>query len=160
MLLLSLIVRISVRWKFTHFHGQKISRLDRYKSIYKDSGHKRTKPFKLLSIILFFTPDVHLRELRKVWADKVVIEEVWKNFMQKLISEWMEFVLYVSWVSFFLETQKEHHFYFTKSTVNCYARWKCRVSCYSRRHCRPTASRKGVDHTLSRSDCKLYVIGV
>ncbi|KAH9993802.1 hypothetical protein BJV77DRAFT_944049, partial [Russula vinacea] len=50
--------------------------------------------FRLLSVILFFTPDVHLRELKNVWADDIVIEEVWRNFMQKLISEWIEFVLY------------------------------------------------------------------
>jgi len=39
-----------------------------------------------------------LRELAKVWADEVIIEEVWKNFMEKLISEWLEFVLYVGGV--------------------------------------------------------------
>jgi hypothetical protein len=50
----------------------------------------------VLSPILFFTPDVHLPELKGVWADEIIIEEVWKNFMQKLISEWIEFVLYVS----------------------------------------------------------------
>ena len=66
----------------------------------------RTKPFKLLSVILFFTPDVHFRELKKVWADEVVIEEIWKNFMQNLISEWIEFILYVSWVSFFLRLKR------------------------------------------------------
>jgi len=45
---------------------------------------------------LFFTPDVHLRELGKVWADELIIEDVWRKFMQKLVSEWEEFVLYVS----------------------------------------------------------------
>jgi hypothetical protein len=50
---------------------------------------------RLFSPFLFFLPNVHLRELAKVWADEVIIEEVWKNFMEKLISEWLEFVLYV-----------------------------------------------------------------
>jgi hypothetical protein len=54
----------------------------------------------VLSVILFFTPDVHLRELKKVWADDIVIEEVWRNFMKELVSEWTEFVLYVSLASF------------------------------------------------------------
>jgi hypothetical protein len=49
----------------------------------------------LFSPLLFFLPDVHLRELAKVWADEVIIEEVWRNFMEKLISEWLEFILYV-----------------------------------------------------------------
>ena len=51
----------------------------------------------LLSPVLFFAPDVHLRELKKVWADKLVIEEVWKKFMEQLVSEWVELVLYVSY---------------------------------------------------------------
>jgi len=85
-----------VQWRFVHFHGQKTSRQSKYKSIYEDCGHKRTKPFQLLSLILFFTPDVHLRELKKVWADELIIEETWKGFMQNLVSEWEEFVLYVS----------------------------------------------------------------
>ena len=100
-----MIVYILVHWKFVHFHGQKISRQDRYKSIYKDNanGHKRrTYPFLLLSMILFFAPDVHLRELKKVWADELIIEEVWRNFMQRLISEWVEFVLYVRCAFLFL----------------------------------------------------------
>src|SRR5579863_2217028 len=88
-------VRISAQWRFVHFHGQKTARLDRCKSIYKGDGHKRTMLVWLSSPCLFFLPDVHLRELAKVWADEVIIEEVWKNFMEKLISEWLEFVLYV-----------------------------------------------------------------
>lgn len=89
-------VGISVHWKFIHFHGQKTSRQDRTKSIYEGDCHTRTIPFWVLSLILFFAPDVHLRDLLKVWADELVIEEVWKNFMDKLVSEWVEFVLYVS----------------------------------------------------------------
>src|SRR5579863_652232 len=100
-------VRISVHWKFIHFHGQKTPRLDRTKSIYEGDCHKRTIPFWLLSLILFFAPDVHLRDLLKVWADELIIEEVWKNFMDKLVSEWVEFVLYVSHTGLlYLEIQK------------------------------------------------------
>jgi len=78
-----------------HFHGQETSRQHRYKSIYDDGPRTRTITFRLLfSPALFFTPDVHLRELRKVWADEVIIEDVWRKFMQKLVSEWEEFVLY------------------------------------------------------------------
>ncbi|KAH8989157.1 hypothetical protein EDB86DRAFT_3081157 [Lactarius hatsudake] len=81
-------------WKFLHFHGQKGSRQDRYKSIYKGSRRKRTILVRILSPILFFFPDIHLVELEKVWTDKIVVEALWKEFMQKLVSEWTEFVLY------------------------------------------------------------------
>jgi hypothetical protein len=92
-----------------HFHGQKTSRQDRNKSIYAGDGHKRTKAFRVLSLILFFTPDVHLRELKKVWTDELVIEEVWKNFMERLISEWVDFVLYVSYAPIYLTFKYVHH---------------------------------------------------
>ena len=82
-------------WKFLHFHGQKASRQDRYKSIYKGSRRKRTMLVRILSPILFFFPDVHLRELEKLWTDKIIVEALWKEFMQKLVSEWTDFVLYV-----------------------------------------------------------------
>ncbi|KAH8995332.1 hypothetical protein EDB92DRAFT_196178 [Lactarius akahatsu] len=79
---------------FLHFHGQKGSRQDRYKSIYKGSSRKRTILVRILSPILFFFPDIHLVELEKVWTDEIVVEALWKEFMQKLVSEWTEFVLY------------------------------------------------------------------
>ncbi|KAF8478376.1 hypothetical protein DFH94DRAFT_53546 [Russula ochroleuca] len=88
------LLSICVYWRFVHFHGQKTSRQNRYKSIYHDSGHKRTIPFRLVSVILFFSPDAHLRELKKVWADESIFEGVWRDFMQKLVSEWTDFVLY------------------------------------------------------------------
>lgn len=142
-----------------HFHGQKTSRQSRYKSIYKDSFHKRTKVFRLLSLILFFTPDVHLRELKRVWADELIIEETWRSFVQKLVSEWGEFVLYVSRAFCFLGIKEEHHFD-TKPTVNCHACCKCRVYRRPRRRYCPIRGFRRVDQSVSCSDCKFHVIGV
>ena len=95
-LFLSLIMYISAQWRFVHFHGQKTSRQSRNKSIYKDVDHKHTKPFRVLTVILFFIPDAYLRELKEVSMDDIIVEEVWRNLMIKLVSEWMDFVLYVS----------------------------------------------------------------
>ncbi|KAI0306292.1 hypothetical protein B0F90DRAFT_1814217 [Multifurca ochricompacta] len=72
----------------------KTSRLDRYQSIYQGDPRKPTKLIQILSPILFFAPDVHLRELQKVWTDEIIVEVIWKEFMQKLVSEWTELVLY------------------------------------------------------------------
>jgi hypothetical protein len=83
-------------WRFVHFHGQKTTRQDCYKSIYKDSGRKYSKLFRFLSLLLFFFPEAHLRELEKLWTDEIIVEALWREFMQKLVSEWTEFVLYVS----------------------------------------------------------------
>ncbi|KAN0140932.1 hypothetical protein V8E53_001376 [Lactarius tabidus] len=82
------------QWRFIHFHGQQTTRQDCYKSIYKDSCRRRTYLIRIFSPILFFFPDVHLRELGKLWTDEIIVEALWKNFMQKLVSEWTDFVLY------------------------------------------------------------------
>ena len=85
----------AAQWRFIDFHGQKSSRQGRHKSIYKGHHHQPTKLIKVLSLILFFLPDVHLRGLKKVWMDELIIEEVWKQFMQKLVSEWSILIGYV-----------------------------------------------------------------
>jgi hypothetical protein len=33
--------------------------------------------------------------MKKVWMDELIIEEVWKQFMQRLVSEWSILVGYV-----------------------------------------------------------------
>jgi len=81
-------------WRFVHFHGQKTSRQDRHKSIYDGNSPKRTILIRILSPFLFFFPSVHLRELEELWTDKIIVEAQWRDFMQKLVSEWTEFVLY------------------------------------------------------------------
>ena len=148
-----------VQWKFTHFHGQKTSRQNRYKSIYEDTScHKRTIVFRLLSLVLFFTPDVHLRELKRVWTDELVIEEIWRSFMQKLVTEWVEFVLYVSCAFCTFEIKEWHHFDTTQLTVDRHAHCKCRIYCHSRR-CLIREFKRN-DQCVSCSDCKYHVIGV
>lgn len=36
-----------------------------------------------------------MRELEKVGADGIVVEDLWKESLNKLVSEWSDFVLYV-----------------------------------------------------------------
>jgi hypothetical protein len=83
------------QWRFVHFHGQKTTRQDRYKSIYEDKCREHTKLFRfVLSPLFFFFPDAHLRELEMLWTDDIIVEALWRDFMQKLVSEWTDFVLY------------------------------------------------------------------
>ncbi|KAI0263352.1 hypothetical protein BC834DRAFT_886873 [Gloeopeniophorella convolvens] len=83
-----------LHWRFLHFHWQRVSRQDRNKSIHGPEGRGPTLFFQVVSIFLFLSPNVHLRELKKLWTDKIVIEAFWKEFVQRLVSEWLEFVLY------------------------------------------------------------------
>ncbi|KAI0293526.1 hypothetical protein BC826DRAFT_1185996 [Russula brevipes] len=87
------LLSICAQWRFMHFHGQKTSRQDRNKSIYAGDGHEHTKAFQVVSLFLFFHPDVHLKELERLWTDKLIYEEGWRNFMVMVQSEWEVFIL-------------------------------------------------------------------
>jgi len=85
----------SAHWRFLHFHGQKHARLVRDKTAYDKPSRKRSIMISLLSPLLFLAPEVHLREMEKLWTDHVVIESVWKTFMSKLLDEWNSLILWV-----------------------------------------------------------------
>ncbi|KAI9438665.1 hypothetical protein H4582DRAFT_1814393, partial [Lactarius indigo] len=94
---LSLWPRVQYRfahWRFLYFHGQKCARLARDKTVYAGAKRERTLLITLLSPVLFLAPEVHLRELEKLWTDEVIIEAVWKSFMTRLLEEWGELILW------------------------------------------------------------------
>ena len=54
----------------------------------------------LVSPMLFFAPEVHLRDVERLWTDEVIIETVWKSFMAKLLEEWEDVILWVMQIRF------------------------------------------------------------
>jgi hypothetical protein len=83
------------RWRFLYWHGQRHARLERDKTVYDKPIRERTLLITLVSPLLFLAPEVHLRELGKLWMDEVIIETVWRAFMAKLLEEWQDVVLWV-----------------------------------------------------------------
>ena len=158
--ILSWTVVFLAQWRFVHFHGQKTTRQDRYKSIYKDGCRNHTRLFRFLSPLFFFFPDAHLRELEKLWTDDIIVEALWRDFMQKLVTEWTEFVLYVR--SRFSPLRYPAHLKLVNATVNGDARWKCCVSNYPRCYCRPSVPTTcgPMDQTISCSNFEFHLIGV
>ncbi|KAH8987920.1 hypothetical protein EDB92DRAFT_1817831 [Lactarius akahatsu] len=45
------------------------------------------------SIILFLAPEGHLRELKDVWVDEVIIQENWTNLISGILKEWKQLIL-------------------------------------------------------------------
>ncbi|KAI0261589.1 hypothetical protein BC834DRAFT_459356 [Gloeopeniophorella convolvens] len=82
-------------WRFLYFHGQRSARLDRHQTIYNGTRRERSLLITMLSPLLFLAPEVHLQEMEKLWTDEVIIETVWKSFMNKLLGEWEELILWV-----------------------------------------------------------------
>jgi len=92
------VVHLSIylaHWRFLHFHGQRHARLERDKTVYDEPARERSILISLLSPLLFLAPEVHLREMEKLWTDGVIIETVWKQFMTKLSEEWKDLILWV-----------------------------------------------------------------
>ncbi|KAH9026187.1 hypothetical protein EDB85DRAFT_1979905 [Lactarius pseudohatsudake] len=83
---------IFAHWRFVHFHGQNSARLERNKTVYY-SYEKRTFLITLLSPVLFLAPEGHLRELKDVWVDEVIIQENWTNLISGLLKEWEQLIL-------------------------------------------------------------------
>ena len=82
-------------WKFLYAHGQQHARLIRHQTIYSGEKHQRSLLITLLSLALFLAPEVHLREVEKLWTDDIIIEAVWRRFISKLLAEWEELILWV-----------------------------------------------------------------
>ncbi|KAI0250650.1 hypothetical protein BJV78DRAFT_544493 [Lactifluus subvellereus] len=80
-------------WRFLYFHGQKHARLVRDQTVYDKPKRERTLLITLLSPLLFFAPEVHLRDVENLWTDDVIIETAWKSFMTKLSGEWEGVIL-------------------------------------------------------------------
>ncbi|KIY66685.1 hypothetical protein CYLTODRAFT_411681 [Cylindrobasidium torrendii FP15055 ss-10] len=85
-----------VRQRFIHFHGEPNARLERDKSVYKNhqADIRRTLLITVLSPILFFAPDVHVRSIQKIWVDGIINDAVFGSFIEKLTNEWQEFILF------------------------------------------------------------------
>ncbi|KAN0131684.1 hypothetical protein V8E53_010526 [Lactarius tabidus] len=81
-------------WKFLYAHGQQHARLFKDQTIYSEEKPPRSLLITLLSPVLFLAPEVHLKEVEKLWTDEIIIETVWKSFMTKLLGEWEELVLW------------------------------------------------------------------
>jgi hypothetical protein len=63
--------------------------------VYDKPKRERTLLITLLSPLVFFTPEVHLRDVERLWTDEVIIQSVWKTFMTKLLGEWEYVILWV-----------------------------------------------------------------
>jgi hypothetical protein len=63
--------------------------------VYDKPKRERSLLITFLSPLLFLAPEVHLREMERLWTDEVIIETVWKSFMSKLLAEWEGVILWV-----------------------------------------------------------------
>ncbi|KAI0250655.1 hypothetical protein BJV78DRAFT_1283075 [Lactifluus subvellereus] len=81
-------------WRFLYFHGQRHARLVKDQTVYNKPKRERTLLITLLSPLLFFAPEVHLRDVERLWTDDIIIETLWNSFMSRLLGEWEGVILW------------------------------------------------------------------
>jgi len=81
--------------RFLNFYGQPGARLDFTHSVH---GKKRQRSYliRVLSPLLFYTPDSHLQSLDELWVDELLRLVSWNKFIEKLDHEWVGLILYAT----------------------------------------------------------------
>ncbi|KII84655.1 hypothetical protein PLICRDRAFT_701806 [Plicaturopsis crispa FD-325 SS-3] len=81
--------------RFINFHGEKHHRLRRDQSMYVQdpNEHFSRVVLGLLSPFLFYAPNAHMKSLSNAYVDRIAIESVWKEFIERLHKELQDFLL-------------------------------------------------------------------
>jgi hypothetical protein len=52
-----------------------------------------------MNIILFGSPNTYNKAVQKIWVDSTIVQPRWKNFINRLNSEWNGYTIFVSCTS-------------------------------------------------------------
>ncbi|TFK44743.1 hypothetical protein BDQ12DRAFT_717895 [Crucibulum laeve] len=82
-------MKMIYRDRVLNYFGQYGVRLSRKQSIHGAEKPKHTWLIKILSPVLFCSPDVHLTTMEGLWVDRLTIKPNWSEFFRKLNEEWI-----------------------------------------------------------------------
>ncbi|KAG1859589.1 hypothetical protein DFJ58DRAFT_682285 [Suillus subalutaceus] len=81
--------------KFLNFCGQPGARLDVDQSLYGESdASSKNMLFRAMNVILFGSPDAQSRAFHKILVDLDIVEARWKQYMDKLNSDWNGYTIF------------------------------------------------------------------
>ncbi|KAG1762758.1 hypothetical protein EDD22DRAFT_952811 [Suillus occidentalis] len=86
--------RLFCNAKFVNFCGQPGARLDVDQSIYGKSNVLPTWILHFMKFTLFGSFDVQNKAIHRIWVDEVVVQPRWKNFIDRLTTEWNGYTIY------------------------------------------------------------------
>ncbi|KAG5726715.1 hypothetical protein E4T56_gene8988 [Termitomyces sp. T112] len=89
-------MQLIIKDRFINYHGEYGARLDSLQSIYSDGSPSRTWLIEIFSPLLFFAPNVHLKDLNELWVDKITIKPRWMKFFVKMNGQWGEHIVHAS----------------------------------------------------------------
>ncbi|KAG2091846.1 uncharacterized protein F5147DRAFT_840739 [Suillus discolor] len=80
--------------KFENFCGQPSARLIVDQSLYEKSNTSQSMFFCALNVIFFGSPDAQSRAFHKILVDRKIIDVRWKQYMDKLNSDWNGYTIF------------------------------------------------------------------
>ncbi|KAG1733740.1 hypothetical protein EDB19DRAFT_1830862 [Suillus lakei] len=81
--------------KFVNFCGQPGARLNADQSLYGDPNVRSNNILlRVMNFILFGSPNAHNKALQKIWVDSTIVQPRWKNFINRLNSEWNGYTIF------------------------------------------------------------------
>ena len=79
-----------------------MARLNRNQSIHPTSERRRTLFMTVVSPLVLYGAEAHLKRLQEISTDYLVNEILWKEMMGRITDEWREFTIYVRFIYFIL----------------------------------------------------------
>jgi hypothetical protein len=81
--------------KFVNFCGQPGARLNADQSLYGDHNTRSNNILlRVMNIILFGSPNTYNKAVQKIWVDSTIVQPRWKNFINRLNSEWNGYTIF------------------------------------------------------------------
>ncbi|KAG1775696.1 hypothetical protein EV702DRAFT_1007431 [Suillus placidus] len=81
--------------KFVNFCGQPGARLNADQSLYRDPDTcSNNVLLRVMNFVLFGSPNAHHKALQKIWVDSTIVQPRWKNFINRLNSEWNGYTIF------------------------------------------------------------------
>ena len=88
------------RERYINCYGERHARIEGMQSIHGDEPrvklNETSLPFRILSPVLFWSPEIHLKKMELLWVDKVVYQEPWNHFFDSLSEDWTHQLVYAS----------------------------------------------------------------
>ncbi|KAG9310115.1 hypothetical protein JVU11DRAFT_9727 [Chiua virens] len=80
--------------RFVNFCGQSTVRLNADKSLFEPPTWDRRFLFRAINAFLWGSPNEHAHRLSRVWVDNMIIQPRWKEFVDRLTTEWGRYTIF------------------------------------------------------------------
>ncbi|KAG1737405.1 hypothetical protein EDB19DRAFT_2025672 [Suillus lakei] len=70
------------------------ARLDLDRSLYGEYNARSKEILRVMNVVLFGSLDTHSRAIHRIWVDGTIVQSRWKNFIDRLATEWNTYAIF------------------------------------------------------------------